>query len=669
MFCSNSIIASALFVCVLRCAAQTDVLTWHNDVARTGQNLTESLLIPARVSSATFGLLANVTVDGKVDAQPLYVSALRVNGQGMHNVLFIATEHDSVYAADADTGKIYWKKSMLLPGETTSDTRNCSQVIPEIGITATPVIDRKAGANGTIFLVAMSKDGSGNYYQRIHALDLSTGAEESDSPVVVQATYPGTGDNSSNGNVVFDAKQYKERPALMLLNGSLYTSWGSHCDYRPYTGWMIAYSESNLKQSAVLDYAPNGSEGALWNAGAGPAADTSGNVYVALGNGSFEATLNAQGFPGKSDYGNSMVKMQGSTLTLLDYWTMYNSNSESGGDVDLGSGGLMVLPDQTDSTGKVRHLAVAAGKDGNLYVADRDKMGHYDATNDGTIYQQLSGALPGGVWSSPAYFNKRVYYGSVGSSMRSFPISAAQLDGNSIQTTSAVFGFPGTTPSVSANGSANAIVWATENTNPAVLHAYDAGNLSTELYNSNEAASSRDHFGTGNKFIAPTIANGKVYVGTTNSVAIFGFVRQKAAPVADGDYTLLNNNSQLLLADPNSSLTPGAPMYQWAATGGLEQEWFLSYNGSGYYTIQNVWSKLFLTDVNSSNTQGILLEQALPTNDDSQLWSLTASSKGYVISNKASGLVFDDKFSTKNPGPNIILWRPDGGINQAWTVQ
>jgi hypothetical protein len=400
MFRASSIIAPTLFACVLRCAAQTDVLTWHNDVARTGQNLTESLLTPARVSPTTFGLLANVSVDGKVDAQPLYVSALRVNGQGIHNVLFIATEHDSVYAADADTGKIYWKKSMLSSGETTSDSRSCGQVIPEIGITATPVIDRKAGVNGTIFLVAMSEDGSGNYYQRIHALDLSTGAEESGSPVVVQATYPGTGDNSSNGNVVFDAKQYKDRPALMLLNGNLYTSWGSHCDHRPYTGWMIAYSESNLKQSAVLNYTPNGSDGAPWNAGAGPAADASGNVYVALGNGSFETTLNAQGFPSKSDYGNSMVKLQGATLTLLDYWTMYNSNSESGGDVDLGSGGLMVLPDQTDSTGKVRHLAVAAGKDGNLYVADRDNMGHYDATNDGTIYQQLSGALPGGVWSS-----------------------------------------------------------------------------------------------------------------------------------------------------------------------------------------------------------------------------------------------------------------------------
>jgi len=365
------------------------------------------------VNANDFGLLVNVVVDGKVDAQPLYVSALNVNGQGSHNVLFVATEHDSLYAIDADSGKIYWRKSMLRSGETTSDARNCYQVVPEIGITATPVIDRNAGAHGTIFLVAMSKNDSGNYYQRVHALDLSTGAEQPHSPVVVEATYPGTGDNSSDGKVVFDAKEYKDRPALMLLNGALYTSWGSHCDVRPYTGWMIAYNESSLQQMAVLNYTPNGAQGAPWNAGAGPAADTSGNVYVALGNGTFDTTLNAHGLPSKGDYGNSMLKLQGSTLKPLDYWTMYNTASESDDDVDRGSGGLMVLPDQADVAGKTLHLAVAAGKDGNLYVANRDNMGHYDASHDGTIYQQLNGALPGGVWSSPAYFNGHVYYGYV----------------------------------------------------------------------------------------------------------------------------------------------------------------------------------------------------------------------------------------------------------------
>lgn len=658
-----------LLALVSRCASQTDVLTWHNDVARTGQNLTELLLTPTNVNTKSFGLLANVVVDGKVDAQPLYVSALQVNGQGVHNVLFIATEHDSVYAVDADTGKTYWQKSLLLSGETTSDFRNCDQVIPEIGITATPVIDRNAGSNGTIFLTAMSKNAAGTYHQRIHALDLSSGAEHSGSPVDVQAKYPGTGDNSSNGSVTFDAKQYKDRAALMLLNGLLYTSWGSHCDRRPYTGWMIAYNESTLKQAATLDYTPNGSDGAPWNSGAGPAADASGNVYVALGNGTFDTTLTAQGFPSEGDYGNSLVKMSAATLSVLDYWTMYNTTSESHGDVDLGSGGLMVLPDQTDSTGKVRHLAVAAGKDRNLYLADRDHLGHYDATNDGTIYQQLTGALPGGVWSSPAYFNGRVYYGSVSSSMRSFPLSAARLNGNSIQTTSTVFDYPGTTPSISAYGTANAIVWATENTNPAVLHAYAAGNLATELYNSSQAPSSRDHFGIGNKFIAPMIANGKVYVGTTNSVAIFGLIRQKAAPIADGDHVVLNLYSQLVLDDPFSSTASGIAIYEWPVNGGRNQEWFFSYDGNGDYTIQNVASKLFLTDPNGTTAKGVPLEQAAPAFNDSQLWSLTASGTGYVIRNKASGLVLDDKEKLTSSGPNVILWPQDGGSNQTWVLK
>ena len=358
--------------------AQNDVLTWHNDVARTGQNLSEAILTPALVNSKNFGLIANVVVDGKVDAQPLYASAITLPGQGTHNILYIATEHDSVFAVNADSGTIYWQKSLLATGEATSDDRNCGQVTPEIGITSTPVIDRSAGAHGTIFVVAMSKDASGNYYQRIHALDLTTGAEQANSPVVVQATYPGTGDGSSNGLVSFSPGQYKERPGLLLVNGTLYTSWSSHCDDRPYAGWLMAYSEGTLKQTSVIDFAPNGSDAALWNAGAGPAADSSGNIFVALANGTFDTTLTAAGFPSAGDYGNAVAKvaLQNGELNVLDYWTMYNSDSESNGDVDLGSGGLMVLPNQVDSTGTTRHLAVAAGKDNNLYLVNRDQMGH-----------------------------------------------------------------------------------------------------------------------------------------------------------------------------------------------------------------------------------------------------------------------------------------------------
>jgi hypothetical protein len=666
---STFVVAAALFAGTLPLRAQTDVLTWHNDVARTGQNLRESLLTPAVVNSASFGLLANVVVDGKVDAQPLYASGVGISGQGTHNILYVATEHDSLYAVDGDTGKIYWRKSMLGAGETPSDDRSCSQVVPEIGITATPVIDRGVGGHGTIFVVAMSKDSSGNYYHRVHSLDMSSGAEQKGSPVVVSATYPGTGRVSSGGKVVFDPKRYKDRPALLVLSGTLYTSWGSHCDAELYTGWMISYNERTLAQTAVFNYAPNGSEAAPWNSGAGPAADTLGNVYVSLGNGTFDTTLNSAGMPTKGDYGNSMLKLHAATLTPLDYWTMFNTSSESGQDADLGSGGLMLLPDQKDATGKVRHLAVAAGKDGNLYVADRDNMGHYDAINDGTIYQQLTGALAGGVWSSPAYFNERVYYGPQAHNLLSFPIAAARL-GSTVQTTKNGFPFPGTTPSISAYGTANAIVWAVDNRNPVVLHAYDAGNLSTEFYNSNQAPAGRDHFGAGNKFITPTIVNGKVYVATTNSVGIFGLIRKTPAPVADGDYTLVNSNSGLALEDPSGSKVAGTVMSQTVIDVGSDQKWFLSYDGQGYYRLQNVSSAMFLTDPGSSSSSGISLEQALPASDESQLWSLTAASGGgYVIKNKATGLVFDVQGGTKTVGPYVVLETANGASHQTWLLK
>jgi hypothetical protein len=669
-FTKGVLFISALLAGSLAGQAQIDVLTWHNDVARTGQNLSEAILTPALVDAANFGLLANVAVDGKVDAQPLYVSALTLGAQGTHNVLYIATEHDSVYAADADSGAIYWQKSLLGAGETTSDDRNCGQVTPEIGITSTPVIDLKAGAHGTIFLVAMSKDALGNYYQRIHALDLTTGAEQANSPVVVRATYSGTGDGSSNGTVTFSPGQYKERPALLLLNGTLYTSWGSHCDARPYAGWMMAYSEANLTQTTVIDFAPNGSDAALWNAGAGPAADAAGNIYVALANGTFDTTLTAAGLPSGGDYGNAVARLalQSGELNVLDYWTMYNSDSESNGDVDLGSGGLMVLPDRADSTGVTRHLAVAAGKDTNLYLVNLDSMGHYDANNDGTIYQQLSGALPGGVWSSPAYFNRRVYYGSVGATLRAFQLNEAKLLTTVVQTTSTTFGYPGTTPSISAYGSTNGILWTTENTSPAILHAYEAGDLDIELYNTDQAANGRDQFGAGNKFITPTIANGKVYVGTTNSVAIFGFVRQSAPLIADGPYVVTNANSLLVLDDPGSSPASGVAIYQSPANGGVAQKWFFSFNGQGYYSIQNVSSRLFLTDPGSASSTGVSLEQNTPLNTDTQLWSLTSTGNGIVVKNKATGLVMDDSGFSKAEGAHIILWTVNGGINQSWNV-
>jgi hypothetical protein len=501
----------------------TDVLTYKNDLSRTGQNLSEATLTPATVSSANFGLLRNLTVDGKVDAQPLYVSQLKVSGS-FHNVVFAATEHDSVYAFDADTGSALWQASLLATGETLSDARGCDQVIPEIGITSTPVIDRRAGAHGILYVVAMSKDAAGNYHQRLHALDLDTGAELLNGPAEITATSPTAG----GGTVSFTPGQYEERAALLLLNGTVFTSWTSHCDIPPYYGWIIAYSASSLARTAMLNVAPNsgGAGPAIWMSGGGPAADSAGYIYLLTANGLFETTLDRNGFPMNQDFGNSFLKIStaGGSLRIADYFTMYNEVNESSRDQDLGSGGEMLLPDLTDSTNTVRHLVVGAGKDGNIYVVNRDSMGKFNSSGNAQIWQQVSGALPSGIWSTPAYFNGTVFYGDVGATLKAFSIAHAKLLSAPQSQSAAQFVYPGTAPSVSANGTSGAIVWAHENSDPAVLHAYDAANLAHEIYNSTQAAGNRDQFGTGNKYITPTVADGKVFVGTTNSVAVFGLL-------------------------------------------------------------------------------------------------------------------------------------------------
>ena len=508
-------------------ASSINVTTYHYDNLRTGQNLNETILTTANVNSTKFGKLGAFTVDGLVDAQPLYLSGVAVPNVGTKNVLYVVTEHDSVYAFDADsvngnTSAFLWKVSLLGTTETTSDDRGCGQVSPEIGITSTPVIDLTRGPHGAMYVVAMSKDSSGNYFQRLHALDVTTGAELFGGPTTVTATYPGTGDNSSNGNVVFDPKQYKERPGLLQIGGTIYTTWSSHCDAQPYTSWVMSYNADTLAQTNVLNLVPNGSEGGIWMAGTAPGADANGNIFFMVGNGDFDTTLNASGFPSNGNCGQCYVKLSSNApMKLLDYFTPSNTVSESNSDTDFGSGGPLLLPDLVDGNGNTRHIAVGSGKDGIIYVVDRDNMGKFNSTQD-NIYQQINGQI-GGVWSKPSYFNNTVYYGAVGDHLKAFPIANAKLAAVPASQSAVSFAYPGTTPSISANGTSNGIIWAVENNSGGVLHAYDATNLTNELYNSNQAANSRDHF-SDNKYVTPMVANGKVYVGTPNSVVVFGLL-------------------------------------------------------------------------------------------------------------------------------------------------
>jgi len=528
--------------------SNVQVLTYHNDNGRSGLNPDETTLTTANVNSASFGQVGSMAVSGLVDAEPLYVGSLNMNG-AVHNVLFVATERDMVYAFDADTFALLWQQSVLGANESASDDRSCTQIDPNIGITTTPVIDRSAGPNGTIFLVAMSKDSNSNYHHRLHALDLVTHAELNGGPTEVQASVPGTATGAVAGVVTFDPAQYKERSSLLLVKGAIYTVWSSHCDNPNYTGWVISYNESTLQRQSILNVTANGTtqagrEGGMWMAGSGPAADTADAIYFSVGNGTFDTTLNGSGFPINGDYGNGFVKMtvSGNSLSVADYFAMHNAcctpSSESNNDQDLGSGGVMLLPDLQDNANRTWHLAVGAGKDGFIYVVNRDSMGKFNALNDKAIYQKVNdpngdssgtGPLGGGIWSAPAYFNNTVYYGPNGNKLMAFSISNALLATAPTSMTTTSFVYPGTTPSVSANGTANGIVWALErvanNGSTGTLHAYDATNLTSEMYNSNQAGS-RDKFSDDkpDKFVTPMVANGRVYVGTPNAVVVFGLL-------------------------------------------------------------------------------------------------------------------------------------------------
>lgn len=497
------------------------VLTYHDNIQRTGLNDHETTLTPSNVNSSSFGLIHNLKVDGKVDAQPLYVSGVTINGQ-QHNVVYVATENDSVYAFDADSGNQLWKTSVLLSGEKPFPA-SCSQISPTIGITDTPVIDPAHGPNGAIFVVGMSIDSGGAAHQRLHALDLATGAELSGSPTEIKATYPGTGQGSSNGTLTFEPSLYAERVGLLLINGNIYMGFTSHCDQGPYTGWIMGYSESTLQQTSVLNLTPNGSEGSIWESGTALAADSSGNIYLLDANGTFDTTLDATGFPINNDYGNGFLKIStsGGKLSVADYFEPYNTVEESQADQDLGSGGVLVVPDVTGTSGSTVHLAVGAGKDSNIYVVNRDNMGKFDPSKN-NIYQEITGAI-NAVYSMPAWFNNTLYYGAVGDHIKAFPFKNGEFATSASAQTPNTFPYPGATPSISSNGSSDGIVWASSNTSPAVLYAYDASSLK-ELYDSNQAANGRDHFGNGNKFITPLIVDGKVFVGTQNSVGEFGLL-------------------------------------------------------------------------------------------------------------------------------------------------
>ena len=527
-----------------------DVLTYHNDNARTGQNLNETVLNPVNVNLATFGKVFTQPVDGYVYAQPLYLGAVAVAGKGVHNVVFVATEHDSVYAFDADdnlgTNALpLWQTSFLDPaaGITTVPSADVGSgdIVPEIGITSTPVIDP---ASGTLYVIAKTKE-NGVYRQRLHALDLTTGQDRTN--VTLQASVKGTGDgNDGLGHVPFNPLRQMNRPGLLLLNGVVYAAFASHGDNGPYHGWVLGYAAANLALVQVFNTTPNGGLGGIWMSGAGPAADAAGGIYFETGNGTFSTN------PPPLNLGDSFVRLQpsGTNLSVADYYTPYNQSNLNASDADLGSGGALVLPDTVGSATHP-HLLVGCGKQGTVYLVDRDQMGHYSSTSDSQIVQSLPGAV-GGTWSMPAFFNGQVYYQGANDVLKAFQVSGGKLVPTPVTRSSTPFGFPGATPSISANGTAGAIAWVLEtdlygSRGQAVLHAYNATNLTQELYNSNQAGS-RDNPGPATKFTVPTVTHGHVYVGTANTLAVYGLASFVQMPTITPNGGVFTNRVTVTLA-------------------------------------------------------------------------------------------------------------------------
>ena len=536
--------------------AQVNVTTYHNDIARTGQNTHETILTPANVNSTQFGKLFSVPVDGAVFAQPLYLSQISMAG-GTHNVLYVATEHDTVYAIDADTGTVYKQVSLIPTGGSTVNSNayaGCGDLVPEIGITGTPVIDP---TTGTLYLVAKSQV-NGSIVQYLHALDVTTLAEKFNGPVQIQATVAGAGYDAIGGTVTFNATMQNQRAALLLENGHIVIGWGSHCDIEPWHGWVISYNAATLAEEAAFNTSPNSSGNGVWMSGGGVASDASGNIYFPTGNGNWNGT---------SDFGDSIVKLGppvNGSFPLIDYFTPYNQALLRKEDTDIASGGLVLLPILPSG----QQLLAQQGKEGTIYLLNTKNLGKYcvnlspACTNtDPQIVQEIQGASPG-IWGSPAYWNGSLYWTGANDSIKAYSFNANNSGLISAAPTSEsaqIFAYSAPTPTISANGNTNGILWVLDGSgddstcdgggsNCLGLYAYDATNLANVLYISSQAANNRDSPGTAVKFEKPIIANGKVYVGTRSSVSVYGLLA----------------NAPALTAIP--TITPLSGSYAWAQT-------------------------------------------------------------------------------------------------------
>ena len=523
-------------------SAGTSVYTYHNDTARTGADLTETQLTPTTVAAGSFGLQHTLAVDGQIYAQPLYVHGVNVNGT-LHNVVYVATEHDSVYAFDSDTGSQLWNREYTdaAAGITTPTSADVgvTDIDPEIGITGTPVIDH---ATGTMYFVTKLKttaaDGTVTFSQQLRAVNIATGADAFGGSTPIQYTLSGSGEGYTGTDsemVPFDPLTENQRPALLLSHGEVYVGYSSHGDNDPYHGWLFAFNTRTLGVDAALDLSPDGLRAPIWMGGAGPSADAAGNIFVSTGNGTYDAPL------GGFDYGDSVLridKVKGYTaegadgLEIKDYFTPDNEAQLNLNDKDLGSGGVLLVPGTNE--------AITGGKDGDLYVVNQKNLGGFNLNANKIIQQDTTATDGDQIRATPAYFDGAIYLAGLGGSLVGYKLVGGKISATPIGTSAEVYANPGATPSVSANGAKNGIVWAIQRVVPAsadagsgvpagyaVLNAYDAATM-TLLYSSADDAGGTST-PAGIKFAVPTIADGHVFVGTADGLLEYGLTPKVSA--------------------------------------------------------------------------------------------------------------------------------------------
>jgi chitodextrinase len=618
------------------------VYTYRNDLTRSSINSKEYVLTPSNVNKSSFGRLFSCTVDGSVYAQPLWVANVVIGG-GTHNIVIVATQHDSVYVFDADNGNgtsctQYWKASMLLStygagsGATpvpASDTGETGDILSEIGITSTPVIDP---ATNLLYVVSKTKEG-GQYFQRLHRLNLVTGAETSGSPVVLAASVSGSGDGSSGGTLPYIALRQNQRPGLALLNGSVYMASGSHGDNQPWHGWVLGYDAAALTLTGKFCSTPNTNGGGIWMSGSAPTIDSNNFMYVIASNGTYNGT---------TEFGDTFLKLSTTGgLSLADWFTPDDQVTLNADNGDLGAGGAITLLDSV--SGPHPHLLIGGGKEGVLYLLNRDNMGKYNANNNSAAVQTWS-LSASGISSTGEFWQNTFYIGGVNAPLTAFAFDTVKGQFNPVPSSqsTATFAFPGLTPAISASGTADPILWAVDSsssgtngapTGPAVLYAYDATNLANEFWDSSQAAGNRDQAGNAVKFAVPTVANGKVYIGAAGQLNVYGLLNLAPAAAAPtfsplpGSYT---STQSVTISDSTS----GATIY---------------YTTDG--TVPTTASNVYTTPISVSSSETINAMAAAPGLNNS-----TVASGSYTIQGVGTGNIgfIQGNYSTPQTSPTSV---------------